>query len=129
MAFSQKKKGKGRTRRKPGEMSKAELAYLAHLEAQLAAGEILGFRYEAVKLRLADNTWFTPDFFVMTLDRGMELHEVKAGTKRGGKVVPYMKEDAWMKLKIASELWHEYTFRLCFQHPQNMGGQWEIREL
>jgi len=47
-------------------MNKTEEAYAAHLALQLAAGEIAWFRFESVKLKLAEKTHLTIDFFVMT---------------------------------------------------------------
>ena len=50
------KVARGRPRHVPGEMNKTEEAYAAHLALQLAAGEIAWFRFESVKLKLAEKT-------------------------------------------------------------------------
>ena len=55
-------------RLKTGEMNKTEAEYNAHLEALKAAGDIVWFKFEGMKFRLADNTFFTPDFAVMLAD-------------------------------------------------------------
>lgn len=52
-------------RLKTGEMNKTEAAYAAWLDALQAAGEIQWHRFEGLKLRLANNTFYTPDFAVM----------------------------------------------------------------
>lgn len=55
-------------RLKTGEMNKTEAAYAARLRALQAAGEVQWHRFEGMKLRLADNTFYTPDFAVMAAD-------------------------------------------------------------
>lgn len=50
----------GRT--KTGKMNKTEIAYSQHLEALKSCGEIVWWKFEAIKLRLADSTFYTPDF-------------------------------------------------------------------
>src|SRR5262245_55795357 len=67
----------GLGRLKPGKMNKSERAYSEHLDALKYAGRILWYRFEGIKLRLADNTFYTPDFAVMTADGQIECHEVK----------------------------------------------------
>jgi hypothetical protein len=45
-----------------GTMNKTEAAYAGHLELQRRAGDVEWFKFEALKFRLADNTFYTPDF-------------------------------------------------------------------
>ena len=47
-------------RLKPGEMNRTEQAYAQHLELRKQAGEVAWFRFEAIKLRLADNAFSLP---------------------------------------------------------------------
>jgi hypothetical protein len=47
-------------RLKTGQMNKTESAYCQHLELRKRAGEIVWYRFEGIKLRLADNTFYTP---------------------------------------------------------------------
>lgn len=47
-------------RLKTGQMNKTESAYCQHLEQRKRAGEIAWYRFEGIKLRLADNTFYTP---------------------------------------------------------------------
>ena len=50
-------------------MNKTEASYEATvLKPSLMAGEIAWYKFEGVKLRLADNTFYTPDFIVMMID-------------------------------------------------------------
>jgi hypothetical protein len=48
-------------RLKTGQMNKTEEAYAAHLGLRKIAGEILRYKFEGIKLRLADNTFLTVD--------------------------------------------------------------------
>ena len=64
-------------RPKVGQMNKAEAAYAATLAQRQHAGEAAWFKFEGLKFRLADNTFYTPDFAVMLSDGALEAHEVK----------------------------------------------------
>lgn len=64
-------------RLKPGQMNKTEAAYAAELEQRKYAGEILWYAFEPWKFRLADKTFYTPDFGVLRADHQVECHEVK----------------------------------------------------
>lgn len=105
-------------RMKTGEMNKTEAAYDQHLAYRQSAGEIVWRRFEGIKLRLADNTFYTPDFAVLLADGAMELHEVKG----------FMTDDAAVKIKVAAS---EYPFRflLVFARRKKDGGGWKIREV
>jgi len=82
-------------RLKPGEMNKTEAAYESHLSALQFAGEISWYKFEGLKFRLADNTFYTPDFAVMRSDGVIELHEVKG----------FFTDDARVKIKVAASLY------------------------
>lgn len=62
-------------RLKTGQMNKTESAYCQHLELRKRAGEIVWYRFEGIKLRLADNTFYTPDFCC-------DAHHRRDGTAR-----------------------------------------------
>ena len=85
-------------RLKTGTMNKTERAYADHLELRQHAGEIAWFKFEGVKLRLADSTFYSPDFAVMLAGGEMEMHEVKG----------FWRDDARAKIKIAADM---YPFR------------------
>lgn len=74
-------------------MNKTEAAYALILEARKRDGEIQDYLYEKVKLRLADNTFYTPDFFVLDKDGYVEFVEVKG----------FLRDDALVKYKVAAE--------------------------
>ena len=75
MALSKSIQALGRL--KAGQMNKTEAAYAQHLEALKQAGEVLWYKFEGMKFRLANNTTYAPDFAVLKNDNSMEMHEVK----------------------------------------------------
>ena len=54
MTYRKFKRAKARSRPQPGTMNLTEKAYAHLLELRRLAGEIVGYRFEAYKLRLAD---------------------------------------------------------------------------
>lgn len=104
-------------RLKTGQMNKTESAYCQLLELRKRAGEIVWYRFEGIKLRLADNTFYTPDFAVMLSTGEMEMHEVKG----------FWTDDARVKIKVAAE---QYPFRFIAVKPKakKAGGGWEVEE-
>ena len=104
-------------RLKTGEMNKTEAKYDAHLWQRFFAKEILWHKFEAIKLRLADNTFYTCDFAVMLADGTLEMHEVKG----------FWQDDARVKIKVAASL---YPFRFIAVKPraQKHGGGYEVEQ-
>lgn len=88
-------------------MNKTESAYAQHLEALRAAGEVLWWGFEVVKVRIGHDCWLLPDFLVMLADGRLELHDTK-GTKRvkrpgASKEVPWVEEDARVKARAVGD--------------------------
>jgi len=102
-------------RLKTGTMNKTEAAYAATLNARRHAGEVAWFKFEGIKLRLADNTFYTPDFAVMLADGALEAHEVKG----------FWADDARAKIKIAADL-YPFRFIAVKAKPKKEGGGWSI---
>jgi hypothetical protein len=100
-----------------GTMNKTEAAYASVLEARQQAGEIAWFKFEAVKLRLADNTFYTPDFAVMLTAGEMEMHEVKG----------FWEDDARVKIKVAAAM-YPFQFLAMTPVPKNKGGDYKVEE-
>lgn len=90
-----KKFARYRPRAAPGTMNKLETRYSEYLFFRKKAGDILDYRYEAIKLKLASSTFYTPDFMVLTTEGFVELHEVKGGI---------WEDDARVKIKVAAEM-------------------------
>ena len=97
-------------------MNRTEERYADHLALLKAAGRIANYWYESLKFRLADRTWYAPDFLVMLPDGSLELHEVKG----------YMEEDAAVKLKVVSELYWAFPLRLV---REAKGGTWNVTDV
>jgi hypothetical protein len=97
-------------RLKSGRMNKTEQAYEQLLKLRQRAGEVIWYKFEAINLRLADNTFYKPDFFVMLADGTLEVHEVKG----------HWTDDARVKIKVAAEL---YPFQ--FVAVKRVGGDWK----
>ena len=102
-------------RLKAGSMNNTEAEYDALLRLQRHAGAVLWYRFEGLKLRLADSTFYTPDFAVMADDGVMECHEVKG----------FWRDDARVKIKVAAE---QYPFRFVAvtKRAKKDGGGWAI---
>jgi hypothetical protein len=94
-------------------MNKLEADYAAHLKLVQHAGEIEWFAFEAIKLRLADATFYTPDFFVMGANGLLECHEVKG----------HWEDDARVKIKVAAALF-PFSFRAVTRVAKKDGGGW-----
>ena len=102
-------------RLKAGAMNKTEAAYDQRLNILLHAGEILWYKFEGVKLRLADNTFYTPDFAVMNADGIMEMHEVKG----------FWMDDARVKIKVAASIF-PFRFIAIKKANKKQGGDWSF---
>ena len=104
-------------RLKVGAMNKTEAGYGQHLELLKHAGEVLWYRFEGVKLRLADNTFYTPDFAVMGAAGQIELHEVKG----------FWEDDARVKIKVAAEM-YPFKFLAVRVKTKKDGGGYAVED-
>lgn len=104
-------------RLKAGQLNKTEQAYADHLTLLLRAGEIVWFKFEGIKLRLADGTFYTPDFAVMRADGTLECHEVKG----------FWHDDARVKIKVAADM-YPFRFIAVKAMAKRDGGGWVVEE-
>lgn len=104
-------------RLKTWQMNKTEAAYGQHLELRKRAGEITWYKFEGLKLRLADNTFYSPDFFVMLSSGELEAHEVKG----------HWQDDARAKIKIAADM-YPFRFIAIKAQTKKAGGGWAVEE-
>ncbi|MBI0133496.1 MULTISPECIES: DUF1064 domain-containing protein [Snodgrassella] len=105
-------------RLKTGQKNKTEQAYeLEVLKPAMQDGSISWYRFEGVKLRLADNTFYTPDYCVMRSDGTMEMHEVKG----------FWQDDARVKIKVAADM-YPLKFIAVKRQAKKNGGGWSIEE-
>lgn len=117
MRFRPRAKGR-RVRREPGVMNGLEKKYAAELEAQLARGEIAWWKFDSFKIRLADNTFYTPDFIVMGIDAVVSFVEVKG----------HWEDDARVKIKVAAETYWMFQFVAIRSRQKKHGGGWVHEE-
>lgn len=102
-------------RLKTGQMNQTEAEYARLLDARKLAGEVAWFKFEGLKFRLADNTFYTPDFAVMLADGQLEAHEVKG----------FWQDDARAKIKVAADL-YPMQFIAIQKRTKKDGGGWKM---
>lgn len=98
-------------------MNKLEAEWAMVLEARKRAGEILWYGFEAIKLRLADNTHYTPDFAIIDREGKLVFHETKGG---------FWRDDARVKIKVAAEMFPFFKFYALKKKRKKDGGGWDI---
>ena len=101
-------------RLKSGAMNKTEQKYAEKLEREKHIGSVLWFKFEGFKLRLADNTFYTPDFAVMNAKNELEMHEVKG----------FWTDKARVKTKVAAD-----QYPLKFVVVKAVKGTWQYEEI
>lgn len=104
-------------RLKTGQMNKTEAAYAKYLAELQSLGGVLWHKFEGMKFRLADNTFYTPDFAVMLPAGEIELHEVKG----------FWQDDARVKIKVAADT-YPFRFVAVKPLPKKDGGGWLIEK-
>ena len=91
-------------------MNRWERGYADHLELRKRGGEVKVYEFERFKLKLADKTYYTPDFLVVLADDTIELHEVKG----------HWEEDARVKWKATADRYPIFRFVAVTGGP----GKW-----
>lgn len=81
-------------------MNGLETRYSLRLKDHVTRGFIQDWRFEAINLRLADNTFYRPDFLVIGRHGQIEFHETKG----------FWREDARVKIKVATALFPWFAF-------------------
>lgn len=104
-----------------GTMNKTETAFSQHLEMLKHTGEVLWYKFEAIKLMLAPNTSITVDFAVLPSTGVLEMIDVK-----GSKAI--FTDDARAKMKVAAAMF-PFVFKVAYPIPQKEGGGWHIEEI
>lgn len=103
-----------RLRHVAGEMNGLEKRYAAHLEQRRMCGEIVTWKFEAIKLKLAKATFYNVDFQVVMPDGSIEVHETKG----------HWEDDARVKFKVAVEMFPEFKFVVVKWNKNTKG--WEF---
>lgn len=110
-----------------GRMNKTEAARYRELLALEDSGEIMrgSIMFEEVKFRLADRTWYTPDFLYVLRNGRIVVEEIK-----GYAAELQHREDGWIKAKaVADKYGHLASFVVLIALKKKDGGGWERREL
>lgn len=97
-----------------GKMNKTEAEYASRLELFKKCGTLIDYRFEPMKLRLANLTTYTPDFMVIDPDGSVVFHEVKG----------FWMDDARVKIKVAAEAFPWFHFVAATKKK----GQWEVEK-
>ncbi len=106
-------------RLKVGEKNQTEQRYEDEvLQPGLIAGDILWYRFEGIKLRLADNTFLTVDYAVLPASGILTMIDVKGAAA-------IVEEDARVKMRVAAET-YPFAFQLAFPAK---GGGWTIKSI
>lgn len=106
-------------RLKVGEMNATEQRYEDEvLKPGMIVGDILWYRFEGIKLRLADKTFLTVDFAVLPKSGILTMVDVKGAAA-------IIEEDARVKMRVAAD---SYPFAFQYAIPVK-GGGWDIRDV
>lgn len=89
-----------------------ERMYAERLEVRRFTRDIVSWKYECIRLKLADGAWYTPDFQVVNNDGSTDFHEVKGFRRTAGI----------LRFKVAAKMYPEYTFFLA----ERPAGEWEL---
>lgn len=100
-------------RLKQGVMNKTEQKYAHHLESLKIRGEIQYYAFDSIKFRLANKTFYSPDFIVLKANGQLEAHEVKG----------HWEDDARVKIKVAASM-HPIPFVAVYLNSKN--NSWEF---
>lgn len=95
-------------------MNRLEAEWYQRLQLLIAAGEVDRIIYEGLKFRLADLTWYTPDFTVIMTDGSIEIHEIKG----------FRRDDALVKFKVAADQYPWIRWIMVEKLPKKRGGGW-----
>lgn len=124
-------KARARARKVAGtaKISKPELQRWEELNALFRAHEIVWFEHEAIRLRLAKNCFYVPDFVVVQADLSLRVEEVKGARgfslddegrtkwRVAAERFPWLR---FVGLSLKSSRWEleEYEPAAPFPHPR-----------
>lgn len=111
-------RAKGR-QRQPGQMNPLERDFERHLQMLLATDQIAWYGFDVIKLRLADNTFLSVDFFVMQTSGELHAIDVKGGL---------IEEDARVKMRVVASAFPIPLF-YAQRKKKAEGGGWVLMEV
>jgi hypothetical protein len=97
-------------------MNKLEEAYAWELEKWKREGIIKEWKFEAITLKLAFDTRYTPDFMVIDASDVVQFHETKG---------PFRREDSFIKIKVAVAEFPFFDFFLVTRDKET--GAWVVK--
>jgi len=96
---------------KPGSANSTERKFSNQLETARRKGEIQGWKFEAISLKLGEKTWYFPDFLVIDNHERIHIVEIKG----------FLRDDSAAKFKIAASNFPEMHFHMF----KNQNGSWK----
>ena len=104
-------------------MNRIEAEFAAFLEIQKRGGDsgvlkgwtVLDYKFEAMRLKLAERTTYTPDFIVTFSGNAMMLIEIKG---------PHVYDDSLVKYKVASEMYPAFKWAMWRKDKAKGWHQW-----
>lgn len=106
-----------------GQMNKTESAFAAELERQRVAGLIQWWKFEGIKLRLADKTFLTVDFAVLDAEGYLQMIDVK------GSLNPAVYQgDAKVKMQVAA-VTYPFKFFVAVPRLKRDGGGFSVTDV
>lgn len=100
-----------------GRMNGWERQRAGELEVMRQAKLIRWWKFDGIALRLADRTFYHPDFTYQTADKDLVVEEVKG----------FMRDDAAVKLKVAAAQYPHIRFLLVRRQRGEHG--WNVTEV
>lgn len=82
-------------------MNKTESRFADQLEISKRAGDILDWRFEPLKFKIADKTYYTPDFMIIHRNY-IEFVEIKG----------FLRDDAAVKFKAVMAMFPWFKWRM-----------------
>lgn len=107
-------RGRPANRRKPGTMNGLEAAFYEYAKSWRG---VVSIDYEKITLKLADDTRYTPDFYVLMDSGAVQFYECKG----------FMEDHARVKIKVAAAMFPEFEFYLVRKVAKRHGGGWDIK--
>ena len=97
--------------------NRLEADYAALLELRKRASELHDWRYQPLRLILAERCTYEPDFLVIANDMTLELHETKG----------FFRDDARVKVKVVARLFP--WFKLVIVTRKSVKAGWQYEEI
>ncbi|WP_454732461.1 MULTISPECIES: hypothetical protein [Cupriavidus] len=100
-------------------MNRTERAYSVLLDEEKRCGEVIDWKFHAMHVRLADNTFYEVDFLVLHSDMRLAIHETKGG---------YTTDKGQLKIKLCAEVLPYFRMVKATKLPAKQGGGWKREE-